>query len=122
MVYSAISHLVSDKNAEKINSLDAAKRWTIATRNVSLVFKEEFKKIEKDFSIDYDVDSWYIKRDKKLMEYNSKTDYIIEFDQDRLKSILEESKRLYGDDTQYRVGKILTNWRIKDFFFKAVKL
>lgn len=112
-----IGHSVITNQMQK--SLDAAKKWMVAMRNVSAVFKgEPYIDISEILHLPYDVNSWYLNNSNcyPLVAHNKPAVYRISCDADRLKRIFAEAKKIYGGDLYFQVSKLLIYWSIKNFW------
>ena len=102
-------------------SLQAARDWSLACRNVSMVFKDNsFIKNTCNLSLKYDVDTWYKNGSSKpLQEYKKDVTYSIYYDVDYIEKILRQAETLYGKDQAFVIGKTLNIWRIQEFWAKC---
>jgi hypothetical protein len=127
LVYQVIQNLTDkDKLTNDIqDSLDAAKIWTIACRDISKILEDEksIKKIE-ELNLNYDILNWYISNpeEKPLFSFKKNVSYKIFYDTQKVKQILDEGKKLYGEEILYRFGKLLINWSINNFWRKCEPL
>lgn len=114
LTYSVL-RTAQESPTEVVTALSAAESWVRATRNVAPVFRGELE--EKRISFDYDVGAWYSAVPQKpLVEYKGQAQYDTYYNSEKLQSIIGEAIALYGKDLSYVVGKILTNWSIKNFW------
>ena len=118
LLYSAIETMIGkDITVEIKNSLNAAKSWMISIRDIDGAFQKDFcdKKI---LDLDYDVNSWYITGSNSdvLTSYKVSSRYKVFYDIKKLEMITKESKMLFGEDLSFRIGKLLINWSIKNFW------
>lgn len=125
LAYSAVETIAgSDMNQDIHESLDAAKRWMIALRNIGAVFKNKnapWINTDNLFHLPYDVDAWYsdCPNQKTLVDYNIPVNYRVYCDDKKLMSMLNDSEKLYGENIYFLVGKLLVNWSVKDFWKKC---
>jgi len=122
LVYFVLKDLNKNKFDLKINeSLDAAKKWVIASRDISEVIKNKLYREEiREISLKYDVNAWYLSDNQKpLILYENSADYRICCDKDHTEQVLDEVKNLYGDDLFFGIGKYLINHSIKEFWRKS---
>jgi len=101
-------------------SLDAAKHWAMATRNISSLFSNDESIFEKTeiLRLPYDVLGWYNNRNNKnepLTSYNTPVEYKMFYEKNVLQ-MLVEGARLHGSDKVYMLGKLLVNWRTSLFW------
>ena len=120
LAYSSIMDIAPDIINERIHeSLNAAKRWMIALRNVSAVFKKEpYLDIEEILRLPYDVHTWYINSSHTdpLIMYNRPVNYKVFCDTNNLRTIFDDMEKLYTEDLSFQVGKLLVNCSIKNFW------
>ena len=123
LAYSAIESIAHEGiNKTVRQSLDAAKRWMIATRDISAVFQNDFSIDSSEMlHLPYDVNSWYLAGTSAnpLVSYDTSTAYTIFYDAKELETILSEGQKLFGDDLTFRVGKLLVNWDVRNFWRKC---
>lgn len=122
LAYSAIENIAGEKITHEFQkSLDATKRWMIATRNISTLRDNWSINNSEILHLPYDVNSWYIAGDDSdsLICYDTPVDYKISYDSKEIEEFLSEGERLYGKDLTYRVGKLLINWSVRKFWRKC---
>lgn len=124
LAYKVIRNLVrKDKLTNDIKeSLSAAQMWAVACRDLNKILEDE-KSIQQNESINlkYDILNWYNfnPENKPLNLFNKKVNYKLIYDIHRVTQILEEGKQLYGEELLYRIGKILINVSIDNFWRKC---
>lgn len=126
LAYSSIENIAHNIITEEIReSLIAAKRWAIALRDVSAVFKSE-PHINNDeiLNLPYDVNSWYLQGagSKPLITYNKPSRYQTSYNVDNLKMTFVEAKKLFGGDLHFQISKLLINRDIRDFWRQCKSL
>jgi hypothetical protein len=105
-------------------SLQAARDWALACRNVSLVFKDaSFIKKKSIVSLKYDVGAWY-KNDssKPLIQHKKVVTYTIYYDVDYIDNIIRQAETLYGKDKTFVIAKTLNTYRIQELWAKCDNL
>jgi len=118
--YTSLEKKTQHLSPEIRSSLNAAKHWAIASRNISDVFKNgPVDDILEVLQLPYDVNSWYISgnNSKPLVSFKKPVKYRLVADTKRIQGIFAEGRKLYGEDISYRSSKILINWSVKDFWF-----
>jgi radical SAM superfamily enzyme YgiQ (UPF0313 family) len=109
---------IAEHTEEEVMALKESRLWVLATRNVSAVFRGEL--IKEEIKMHYDLNAWYnAGSEKPLISYKKNTKYNICYNGERIQNILDEAKKLYGQDFSYVVGKILINWSIKNFWAES---
>lgn len=127
LAYQVIQNLTDKQKLTNdiTDSLDAAKRWTIACRDISKILEDEksIKNIE-ELNLNYDILNWYLSNpeEKPLISYKENVSCKIFYDIQKVKPILDEGKKLYGEEILYRFGKILIHWSITNFWRKCETL
>lgn len=121
LLYHTIENLAEDTfiTQEIRESLDAAKRWMIACRDLSkLLINISTKCNNIILNLDYDVYNWYVSTSRRipLISYKKNISYRISLDVKKIKQILKEGKKLYGEDLFFRVGKLFISWSEKVFW------
>ncbi len=119
LLYQVIDNITDDAKIvqEMEESLEAAKNWMIACRNISQLLKDRnYINKSEILTLNYDVYNWYRSKNNPLISYKKKVKYKIFFNIKKVEKILNEGKQLYGDNIQYRMGKILINWSINNFW------
>lgn len=124
LAYDAIENLVGDVilDQEVRDSLEASRQWMIACRNIKKVFTNDASIYKSQtLHLSYDVHSWYLSHTDSdtLISFKKPISYKTFYDEDLIKNILNEGKRLYGEDLTFLVGKLFVNWSIKDFWCKC---
>jgi len=100
-------------------SLAAARRWAVASRNISAVLRDDsYIKISENLKLPYDVNAWYREgyNSNPLITHNKPTVYRFYCDVENLKKIFIEIKNLYGGDFYFQIGKLLTTSSIEEFW------
>ena len=98
------------------NELSETKRWLVATRNVTAVFHDpSYRDRVEVMTFAYDVKAWYSCGDSARMmsEFKKEVSYRFFFDAVRLNNILDEAKKLYGNDFSFAIGKLIINWGVR---------
>jgi len=118
--YALIEEMVNGTLSDEIReSLASAKRWMIATRNVSAIFKDRayINHIET-LELPYDVNAWYLDGPEggSLTAYKRPAAYRIYSDVNKLNEIFDENKELCGGDFSFQIAKLLSNWDMRNFF------
>ena len=105
-------------------SLQAAKDWSLACRNVSLVFTDAlFIKMRCNINLNYDVCAWYKDDSSNLLpDHNKDVTYSIYYDTEHIDKIFRQAETLYGKDKAFVIGKTLNNWSIREFWAKCDSL
>jgi len=120
LVYEIIKELSSEKQNNKVlDSLDAAKQWVIACRNVWAVFEDKsYRESVEVLHLPYDVDSWYKNNNpsKPLISFNNPVDYEILCDAANLTKMISQWEHLYGKDPLFQFRKAIMHWSIKYFW------
>lgn len=122
LAYFAIEKIAREKITKEIQeSLDAAKRWMIAIRNISALRNDLSINDSEILHLPYDVNGWYIAGDDSgsLISYNTPTNYRIFYDSNELERFLSEGEKLFGKDLSYQLGKLLINWSVRKFWRKC---
>ena len=123
LAYASIKKLTHIFDKETFESLDSAQRWTSVTRDLSNIFKNNaYLNFNSILSLPYDVNCWYHSNTRTLVSYKKPVHYRIFYDNNKLDMILNQGKKLYGEDNFYRVGKLFINWSIKNFWTKCEQL
>jgi len=121
LAYQSIEELANISNSP---SLEAVKKWVLATRNLSLVFAKENNTDAVEYiNFNHDVLSWYNQSVKirPIVQFGKETRYKI-FTDSKLNNILSSAKKLYGkNDPLFVLGKLLVNLSIKEFWRKCEK-
>lgn len=109
---------IAELDEDESEALRAAEAWVSAARKVSNAFDRSFG--GANLVLEYDVSDWYSSDSKrKLIEYNRKTDYTLRYDKEKMDSVLNEARGLYGDDFGFMVGKLLVNLSVKTFWAES---
>ncbi|RKY25156.1 MAG: hypothetical protein DRP62_01950 [Planctomycetota bacterium] len=122
LAYLAIGKMAGKKITHEIQkSLDAAKCWMIAVRNISALRDQSSINNSKILHLPYDVKEWYIAGDNSnsLVSYDKPVDYRIFYDTKELDMFLSEGGRLFGKDLSYQIGKLLINWSVNKLWRKC---
>ncbi len=118
--YVAIEGVANGVITDEIaRSLDAAKSWMIALRNVDDVLKSKFQRdTNESMHLSYDVQKWYCDGDASatLLTYKKPTSYKIFCDNEKIQRALTKTKELYGGDPFFQVSKLLIDWDISNFW------
>src|SRR3989344_6915676 len=96
----------SEITKEIKNSLNSAKQWAVAGRDINAVVRG--KPIINYLTLPYDVNAWY-KSAAPLTSYAQLTRYEISYDKEKIKEIIQNGKNLYGNDLLFVMGKIFTD-------------
>ena len=72
--------------------------------------------------LSYDVNAWYSQKSTCLYKFKKPTKNLISPDIGHAQPIIKEGERLFGKNVRFRTGKILTNWSLKNFWYKSVAL
>ena len=101
-------------------SLDSARIWMIAIRDVNTVFRSKIN-VDQTLCLPYDVNAWYLEKtdSKPLTTYNTPSRYRVFYKTDGFNTMLGESKKLYAGDLYFQVSKLLINWSIKNFWLQC---
>ncbi|MFA6316405.1 MAG: radical SAM protein [Elusimicrobiota bacterium] len=100
--------------------LAAAERWLTASRDLAPVFTTgAYRGFDQSLRLPYDVPAWYASAGRPLAEFRKPVVCRLSYDADRIASILAQGERLYGKELGFRVGKLLTNWSLQDFWCRC---
>ena len=120
LAYSSVEEMAKGVLSEEIReSLASAKRWTIATQNVSAIFKDSsYIHTSETLQLPYDVNAWHLDGpdSNPLMAYRRPVTYRIFSDVNKLEKIFAENKELCGGDLFFQISKLLVNWDMRNFF------
>ena len=125
LAYSVLKKLIRNGITHDLEeSLNAAEKWAIASRNIGRVIQNKaFRENKEIIHLDYDLPSWFNSdKSRPLITYKKAVDYRIAFDADRINNILVDLKRLYGTDLFFGVGKFLINNSSRIFWGKSIAL
>lgn len=127
LAYFVILNIKSTNLTSKIqDSLDAAKRWMIACRNISNTIREDFFSAKDEIlHLPYNVPGWYnsVSQSKPLTSYETSSNFRIFYEPEQLKAIMDEGKKLYGtEDANFLFGKLLIHWSVSNFWRKCEEL
>lgn len=123
LAYTAIKDMHPNLKADVSGLLNATKYWILQTRNLSALFKEEVDiNLSKVISLPYDIEAWYSDDSKPVLFYRNPVKYRIFYDKRKLNMIFSHGEKLFGEELLFRVGKLLTNWNIKDFWCQYERL
>lgn len=120
LVYSALKKMAAKNNPTRqiSDSLEAAKQWAMATRNISKIFQDDrtFFDGTDTLILPYDVVGWYRENSgEPLISYNKTVGYNLFYDKN-MWEIIDEGTRLHGSDKVYMLGKLLVNWKVSLFW------
>jgi radical SAM superfamily enzyme YgiQ (UPF0313 family) len=122
LAYSAI-RAIAGKNItrETQESLDAAERWTISVRNVSLLRDGALTDSVETLHLPYDVYRWYLSGSDSspLVSYKTTADYEVFYDSDEISRLFDEGEKMFGGDISYQFGKAIIHWSISKFWRKC---
>lgn len=115
---------ISDRNfsQEIIESLNAAKQWVLAIRDINTLFCNNESIIEKVdmLSLPYDVFPWYMSPDDTvpLTEYKKISKYKISYDERQIVQTLDHCKSFWrGIDKEFQLGNMLMQgWQLKNLW------
>jgi spore coat polysaccharide biosynthesis protein SpsF (cytidylyltransferase family)/radical SAM superfamily enzyme YgiQ (UPF0313 family) len=120
LVYRVLNKLNKNKADQKIReSLDCAKQWVNANRNISEVINSKmYRDSVRLLNLTYDVNTWFLSDDSKPLTdyYRKNTIYKVYCDKDHIDRVLNEVRDLYGDDLFFCIGKYLINHEIREFW------
>jgi hypothetical protein len=122
LAYSAIERVAEGQMTEEIKaSLSAARRWVVSVRNISDLRNESSLTDSEVLHLPYDVNSWYAKGDNSdfLTSYRKPVSYRIFYDVAEIERFLSETKRLFGEEPIYRIGKVLVYWSVSKLWRKC---
>ena len=105
-------------------SLQAARDWSLACRNVSSVFNDaSYARRSWTIYFHYDVCNWYKDHNSKpLMDYKKDVTNNFHYDATHIEEILQQAWTLYGNDKVFAIGKTLNNWGIREFWAQCDSL
>ncbi len=119
-----VLEMISEKNLDAKGrlALRAARDWALATRDVGAIFHGEphaFK--PRRLTTDFDVDAWYHKSQgqRPLADFQGTVSYHVTGDHRTIERILDQARRLFGDDYNFWMPKTLNNWSISEFWLKC---
>ena len=120
--YRGLIKILGNSANENLDSLLAAKQWAIETRNIAKIFTEKnLNSLPKTrLNLTHDVKTWYSQKSKSLKEFNTLNSILISPDIDRVQPILDEVERMYAGDIRFRIGKMITNFSMDNFWYKSV--
>tara|TARA_Y100000031_G_scaffold66485_1_gene74290 strand:- start:250 stop:2280 length:2031 start_codon:yes stop_codon:yes gene_type:complete len=122
LAFVAIEKHVDQRNTTIIDRLNAIKRWMISLRNVAELFSNQsyINKVEV-MHMSFDANGWYLNQDrsKRIVDFDMPCRYRIVYNKNEIKSILEDSKRLYGNDIKFQEGRLFNSWGINKFWRKC---
>jgi radical SAM superfamily enzyme YgiQ (UPF0313 family) len=122
LAYLALEKIAGEKMTCQVQeSLDAAKCWMTAVRNISVLQDELALADSGVLCLPYDVNTWYASGDNSnsLTSYRKPVNYRIFYDVEEVERLLSEAQNLFGEDLTYRLGKLLVNWSISKFWRKC---
>jgi radical SAM superfamily enzyme YgiQ (UPF0313 family) len=98
-------------------AIEAARRWTLALRNLSPVFRDDHI-IEGDahLSLDFDVEAWYRQDRKPLADFAGAVDYRVWNDASSIREKISAAERMYGRDRYLCIPRILLYYDVKHFW------
>lgn len=107
LAYDVIIEVGAHKiNEEVKNSLNSAKQWVMAGRDINAV--AQGKPTSANIILNHDVSAWY-KNTESLTSFAKLTKYKIFYDKKKIDGIIQNGKNLYGsNDLFFVMGKILT--------------
>ncbi len=122
MAYDTLMEIAENRLSAEINeSLNAAKEWMLQVRDISELFADESIVENKSvLNLPYDVAAWSSETDgtQFLWEYKIPTIYRLYYDISFVRGMLLQSRNLFGEDPDYRMGKVLSGWNSVDNFWK----
>jgi len=124
--YSILEKMIEDRLPEEISkSLFTVKQWALAVRNINSVFENEtFIDSVESMSLPYDVQAWYEQPENStpLVHYRRPSRYRLFYKKDIIKSFLQESRNLHGDNKYKQLGgMIFKGWPINTLWRNCVK-
>ena len=116
----------NNQNYEFKTFLDNSKIWVLLTRNLSEAFykSEALEAISKYEYFYYDIKKWLLEKNSNYIDFKYKNPIRFKFDyQDgKIKNLIQTSKKLFGDDDLLISGKIFGEQkRFEDFWMEAVE-
>lgn len=123
LAYAAIRQMLGEKaNQEIIDSLSAVEKWIIATRHIgNNITNASLDEAPLELHLSYDVNSWYNSdiNTSPLTIHKKPVRYRIYSDKKHIRQMMEDGKRLFGDNISFTVGKLLVNFSVKSFWCKT---
>ncbi len=123
LAYTAIRQMLGEKtDQEIINSLSAAEKWVIATRHIgNNINNASHDEISTELYLPYDVSAWYnaTTNTSLLTTYSKSVHYKIYSNKKHIMQMMEDGKRLFGNNISFTVGKLLINFSVKSFWCKT---
>jgi radical SAM superfamily enzyme YgiQ (UPF0313 family) len=126
LAYRTIQALAGEALTEEVReSLEASKRWMIALRDLTSIFNGRIR-LSKDARLDlpYDVEAWYRAGpdSESLLSFHRSASYRLVYERERIEGLFDQGKRLFGTDPVFWISKLLTNWRISNFWLRCEPL
>jgi len=122
IAYSAIRAIVGESITREVQeSLDAAERWMISVRNVSLLQNGLLTDNVETLHLPYDVYGWYLSGSDSspLVSHNTVANYKVFYNLGELRRLLDEGEKLFGRDFSYQFGTAIIHWSIRKFWRKC---
>ena len=122
LAYLALEKMAGEKITCQVQeSLNAAKCWMIAVRNISTLLEDSSLNGSEFLELPYDVNIWYADGDNSdsLTSYRKPVSYRIFYDRKEIERFLSEAEKLFGENLFYRLGKLLVNWSISKLWRKC---
>jgi radical SAM superfamily enzyme YgiQ (UPF0313 family) len=123
LAYESILKMKIAGDSEIADSLNAAKKWLITTRNLNNIFKGDYhKNINKELKLKYDVESWYQDNHGPLTGYKRNVLYRIFYNVKELDKVLKQEGKLYGEDLSFKFSKMVLYRGSKYFWCHVEKI
>ena len=108
------------RNKEIADSLNTARAWLKATRDLNIFKTNRYKNIDRNFTGKYDIESWYQDNRRPLTDYKKKAVYRIFYDIKKMDKALEQGSKLYGKNFYYKFSQLIMHHGSK-YFWCSVK-
>ena len=105
-------------NHEYQEFLRDLRQWAALTRDLESILKPSPNAIPPLLELHYDIPKWYsTKKPRKMISHRrNKVLYSVLPQTEKVRRVLEESRRLYGENLDYQIGKILYTHSLKDIW------
>jgi hypothetical protein len=119
LAFVAIKKHTDQRNTTIMDILNAIKHWMVCLRNVSALFSNKsYISKEEILHLSFDASGWYRNQDqnKRLVDFDMPCSYRVVYNENELRYILEEGRRLHGDNIGFQAGRLLDIWGVDKFW------
>jgi len=122
LFYLAIQTIIGKKITKEISeSLEEARQWMIAIRNVNFLLTGFVPTDISILRLSYDIMGWYFldKSCGSLTSFKKLVEYKIYYDTKKIKEVLKQRDKLFGQNRFYSFGMLLIDESIKELWRKC---